>query len=340
MKVFHIESGLGNQMLDYADMVASRKVNPGMQYYIETIVYDIPQNRINMWGGYQLDRVFGIHEKNIREYFNDEQWKKIIESVYQSEFWNTHWSYSDAIVRAFREQGLVLNDINPKMPIDESGDIYVAVNKISRSKYLLKQAAFRLMPKKYTYQFGQEEKLFRVSQTDDYDGHYLKFIYKGNGIERIDKELRKAFTFPTYDQKNEKFSQYLRSCNSVAIHARRGDMLGQNAFCYEYGYFKRAVSYIKMHVKNPVFVFFCDPGSIQWCKENGKIFGLDFEKDEVLFVDWNKDSNSFRDMQLMADCKHNIITTSSFGWWGAYFNNNPDKITCSPDLRYNTTHWF
>ena len=44
MKVFHIESGLGNQMLDYVDMVASRKMNPEEDYYIENIIYDIPQD--------------------------------------------------------------------------------------------------------------------------------------------------------------------------------------------------------------------------------------------------------------------------------------------------------
>lgn len=340
MKVFHIESGLGNQMLDYTDLLASRSVNNMEQYYIETMVYDTPQDRINMWGGYELEKVFGIREKNIKEYFSTKQWDAIMKSVINSKFWNTHWSYSDAIVRAFAEQGLILNDVNSKKPSVECGNLYDMTNRVSKKKYFLKRMAFILRRGKYEFQFGQSEKLFKQSATDDYDGHYLKFMYKGNGIERIDKELRKAFIFPKYDQKNEKFSQYLKSCNSVAIHARRGDMLGQNAFCYEYGYFKRAVSYIKMHVKNPVFVFFCDPGSVQWCKENGKTFGLEFEKDKVLFVDWNKDSNSFRDMQLMADCKHNIITTSSFGWWGAYFNNNPDKITCSPDLRYNTTHWF
>lgn len=157
---------------------------------------------------------------------------------------------------------------------------------------------------------------------------------------KIEKQVREAFVFPDFkDSKNKEMSAFLDGCNAVAIHARRGDMLGCNGYCYKFGYFKRAIKYIKKHVENPVFVFFCDPGSVQWCKENSAIFNLDFNKDNVYFVDWNKGEESFRDMQLMAHCKHAVITNSSFGWWGTFFIKNPNKITISPkqEISTNTT---
>ena len=82
-------------------------------------------------------------------------------------------------------------------------------------------------------------------------------------------------------------------------------------------YYDLAIQEIKSRVKDPHFFIFSD--EVDKCRS--------FFKDlkNCCFIDWNKNENSYRDMQLMSLCKHNIIANSSFSFWGAYLNKNKDK---------------
>lgn len=343
MKVFHIESGLGNQMLSYCEYLAMKKMNPDEDCYIETIVYDLPEanERISQWNGYELDRIFGIHAPDFMDTLTDEQREAVIEYIKRTEFWKHDWNWPVYFQRAFQRAGIEL--------VNARGDFEKKKAEWSISRqgkpplaYQLKQTGLYCNLRRLMRRGGvtsDAEHLFYRSKEDQLLGQRLTFKNVGNGIERIDKEIREAFVFPTItDDENKKYAELIQGCEAAAIHARRGDMLSVNGKYYKSGYFRRAVKHIKKNVTNPVFFFFCDPGSVEWCKENPRIFGLNFKKDKVFFVDCNAGNQSFRDMQLMAMCKHNIVTNSSFGWWGAYLNQNPDKITISPEIEINATY--
>lgn len=349
MKVIHIESGLGNQMLSYCEYLAIRKVNPNDKIYIENLVFDIPECNevINQWNGYELERVFAIKAANIRDVFTAEQWRGIMAEIRESRFWvleEHNWNYPVIFTKAFANAGLHLKNIRGDF---ESPEMMALCQPNKKSlKYRIQHTLLYnyLQMLKYRRPVAKEkmdckESLFVKTDEDIFTGQRLSFKYKGAGIELIADEINDTFVFPEIlDKKNLETLDYIKNHNSVAIHARRGDMLGGNYIYYVTGFFKRAVRYIRKHTENPVFFIFCDPGSVQWAVDNANILGLYPNKDEIHFVDWNKSSDSYRDMQLMSACKHQIITNSTFGWWAAWMNKNPDKITISPEYKINTTH--
>ena len=349
MKVVHIESGLGNQMLSFCEYLAIKKNNPRDKCYVETIVFDIPEcnETICQWNGYELERIFHVNAPNIRSLFDEVAWQHIIDEIQASEFWKKNWNWPVYITSALNNAGLNLintygnrEEIAKRNKVSLKG-VFKNINFTqSRLGSLLRGQYYKLTLKKRLKDVDQRDKVFINTNEDLMTGQRLCFKYKNNGVELLKEDIAQAFQFPDFDETNARFASFLDSCNSVFIHARRGDMLSSNGWCYKYGYFRRAVKYIKNNVEKPVFVFFTDTGSIDWCKVNSNIFGLDYSKDKVCFVDWNTGNESYRDMQLMSHCKHGIITNSTFGWWGAYFIQNPDKITISPELTINTTHHF
>lgn len=350
MKVIHIESGLGNQMLSYCEYLALKKVNPNDDFYIETIVFEIPECNevICQWNGYELDKIFSLNKpKNIKSLFSHQEWQEIVSEVRATEFWKHNWNYPVAITSVLKNHGLKIEncrgDFDPNHNIVGTGyQQKKGLKDKLRSSYFgvtLKRYWMKWNESKYLNEVDKRKNVFLKTAKDIYTGQWLNLKFRQNGRDLIDEEIKRTFVFPKFiDKQNLDMVNYLNRVNAVAIHARRGDMLGDVAWCYKYGYFKRAVNHIKKNVEKPVFVFFTNPGSIEWCKENASIFGLDFTKDKILFVDWNKGKDSFRDIQLMSYCKHAIITLSSFGWWGAYFIKNPNKITISPILTIDTTY--
>ena len=351
MKIIHIESGFGNQMLSYCEYLALKKMNPDDEFYLETIIYDIPEcnDIICQWNGYELERIFGIGTPpNIKTLFSADEWEAVISDIRDTRFWEHDWNWPVSFEKSFNKNGIHVKNTRGDFSIgyavgyaiDKPRSWKEAFRKYDWYRWLRFKKNHMLWSKQ-SQTINNNEIHFRKTAENILDGQRLTFKQKGSGIERIEKEVREAFTFPKItDNKNQEAMEQILSENAVAIHARRGDMLGYNYECYRFGYFKRCMKFIRSRVADPVFYIFCDPGSVAWAKENYKILGLDGKKDKIRFVDWNKGEDSYRDMQLMAACKHQVITNSSFGWWGAWLNTFPGKITCSPDPRINTTHSF
>ena len=165
------------------------------------------------------------------------------------------------------------------------------------------------------------------------DGFYDGYWQNENNFLPIRDKILEVFSFPQFnDKRNIELAELITNKRAVSCHVRRGDYLKDPLYgvCTS-EYYVKAIDEIKRKVSPDLYCVFSD--DIKWCKENlGEIIGKD---KEIVFVDWNKGENSFRDMQLMSLCNHNIIANSSFSWWGAWLNNHDDKVVVAPNIWMN-----
>ena len=64
---------------------------------------------------------------------------------------------------------------------------------------------------------------------------------------------------------------------------------------------------------------------------------IDIVKNEFDFpypVIYVTPEDSSSGMRLMYNCKHYVIANSTFSWWGAWLNNNENKIVICPKRFY------
>lgn len=137
-------------------------------------------------------------------------------------------------------------------------------------------------------------------------------------------EIQQLFTFPPLDEKNRKWVDVLKQNICVSVHIRRGDYLQLNMGELSSDYYIKAISYFKKKFEGQKIVFLAFSDDIEYVKNN-------FSWEENLYiVEGNTGMNSYRDMQLMSLCNHNINANSTFSFWGAYLNRHPDKIIIAP----------
>lgn len=109
--------------------------------------------------------------------------------------------------------------------------------------------------------------------------------------------------------------------DSVSVHIRRGDYLtlSHKHPPISIEWYENSMS----RLKNKTFYFFSD--DIDWCKIN-------FEHHKnCVFISYGNETD---DLKAMANCEHQIMSSSTYALWGYFLNLNPNKIGIIPKL------WF
>ncbi len=201
------------------------------------------------------------------------------------------------------------------------------------SPSLFDKAKYKLLGKPNPYGKTEvyESKLFKFDSLvlktpfNSYITGYWQSPYYFDAIRKV---LLNDFQFKEIPNvKNYSFINEISNQNSVSVHIRRGDYASNPKHLKNHGlcspeYYHNAIEFICNKVENPAFYFFSD--EINWVEENIKI------NYPAIYIKATSAEKDFYDLYMMSLCKHNIIANSSFSWWRAWLNKNPDKIVIAP----------
>lgn len=125
----------------------------------------------------------------------------------------------------------------------------------------------------------------------------------------------------------DKYGYIIDNPKTVSIHVRMyKDTKPEYHPFVGWNYIHKAV---RTFDHDSLFIVFSD--QIEFCKKKLKKLLPD---KNLVFIEENL--SHIHDLYLMSMCKHHIISNSSFSWWGAYLNQNPNKIVITP----SPLRWF
>ena len=152
----------------------------------------------------------------------------------------------------------------------------------------------------------------------------------------------KHFTFPGIlpeDAKNYETIQICKQTDAIAVHIRRGDYLTAAQFSQEWRFnidYKKALEMVykeepfTKYTNKHLLVFSDD---MEWAKANAENLGLCVAGENITYVDWNHQFNSYKDMQLISLCKVIIRGNGKFAWTAGLMSSDVDYIVAVTDKR-------
>ncbi len=211
-----------------------------------------------------------------------------------------------------REYKLDKFNTNVKFPSEEEK------NKLKGNNLFIKKLKNKIFK---NYNIG-----YNASALHKKSGYLEGFWQSYKYLEPIKDSLLKEITLrePLIESNNEILKQ-IEGTDSVFVQIRRGDYVNDSktkSEHYTFGleYYQEAFSLIKEKLKNPTLFIFSD--DILWCKNN--------IKSEIPMVFSEPSIPDYENFIIGSKCKHDIISNSSFGFWIAWLNQNPNKIIIAP----------
>jgi hypothetical protein len=141
------------------------------------------------------------------------------------------------------------------------------------------------------------------------------------------------------DENAREVAARIESCESVAVHIRRGEFINDPEASRLHGtcsaaYYQRCFDYLAGRIGRVHLFVFAEDES--WARKNLKI---SFPAE---YVPYRPENESWQNMRLMSLCRHHVLANSTFSWWGAWLGQRAGGIVLAPerwvqDDRYDTS---
>ena len=237
-----------------------------------------------------------------------------------------------------RNREFLLDSFNINCKFADDKLLFNNYLKDIKRKFLKKLDLFK--KKKYflieTKAFNKETYFLNINNISNFynhfyvEGHFESELYFSN----YKTDLNKIFFLKdsNINYKN-KYIDQIRNTNSVSIHIRNHRYSESSSekqisqkiqkstlFTKEsINYAKRGMDYFRNKISDPIFYI--------WSNDFTNLADQ-FKDYKCIFV--NNDTDTLVDFYLFSFCKHFIVSPSTFHWWGAWLNSNPNKICLRP----------
>lgn len=178
----------------------------------------------------------------------------------------------------------------------------------------------------WKYKYIEEENAWNYNgEYDNLKGsYYIKGWFQRPFFVQDIRETLIREIRPTNKIKiNKSLSGILNASNTVAVHIRKGDYKISAHSYLPLQYYKKAMEYTDGHISGVQYLFFST--DMEWVKE-----GLG-EKQNFYYINDFGCFEDFEELMIMSRCANNIISNSTFSWWAAWLNPNPNKMVLAPN---------
>lgn len=177
--------------------------------------------------------------------------------------------------------------------------------------------------------FGYRKDFHSIESPTWIYGYWQSYRYFAEDAERIRSEL----LYPKcFDEGVNAALASIRNGVSVGLHIRRGDYLTNRAAHDLHGicdvsYFLSALRVIRENIGFFKAVIFSDDPD--WVRTEF-IPILELNEIDFLMVSGMNGLRDVDELFLLAQCTHQVISNSTFGWWGAWLNPASSKLVIRP----------